>query len=362
MASRLWQKVGATWWSGGSYDAALPVAMFDFDSTLHEYKKRGPPKELTLAFLTRLASEFNLVIISNRSSDKASAFAPVRDYVAELDSATTSRVTVYGPTTHDRYRKPHTGTWEHYVRRVCNGKALTNFVFYCGDAAGRPGDHSNADAMYARNIGVNFITPEALFYGGSDPWSEPIPAPTLALPTGDVASTKIQNITSMPHPCVIIMVGSPASGKSRIANAIATARNCVHLSYDTHKTTFDSLFATATAAKHSIVVDNTNPTAEARAGFVKKGYHIVVCQVTTPRELCFHLNSARCQIDTTGSTKELPAVAIHTYWKRLAPPTEAEIAQYRAAPGVLSATLIEVPFELAKDASDEVTRMRYSHK
>ena len=37
--------------------------------------------------------------------------------------------------------------------------------FYCGDAAGRAGDHSNDDMLYAQNIGLKFLTPEMLFLG-----------------------------------------------------------------------------------------------------------------------------------------------------------------------------------------------------
>ena len=35
--------------------------------------------------------------------------------------------------------------------------------FYCGDAAGRPDDHSSDDMLFARAIGLKFMTPEMLF-------------------------------------------------------------------------------------------------------------------------------------------------------------------------------------------------------
>lgn len=37
--------------------------------------------------------------------------------------------------------------------------------FYCGDAAGRAGDHSNDDMLFAQNVGLKFLTPEMLFLG-----------------------------------------------------------------------------------------------------------------------------------------------------------------------------------------------------
>ena len=55
--------------------------------------------------------------------------------------------------------------------------------YYVGDAAGRPGDHSDSDAAFARNVGVRFFTPEAFFaergfenvLGRKAPPNEPAP-------------------------------------------------------------------------------------------------------------------------------------------------------------------------------------------
>ena len=65
------------------------------------------------------------------------------------------------------YRKPETGAWR-YFETKCNGGVAIDLKtsYYVGDAAGRPQDHSDSDAAFARNVGVRFFTPEAFFSEG----------------------------------------------------------------------------------------------------------------------------------------------------------------------------------------------------
>ena len=63
------------------------------------------------------------------------------------------------------YRKPRTGAWRHFETK-CNGGVSIDLEtsYYVGDAAGRPGDHSDsAPRSRRRNVGVRFFTPEAFF-------------------------------------------------------------------------------------------------------------------------------------------------------------------------------------------------------
>ena len=48
------------------------------------------------------------------------------------------------------YRKPSTTMMEHLLKYIPN--INLNNSFYCGDAAGRQGDHSDDDIMFAKNI------------------------------------------------------------------------------------------------------------------------------------------------------------------------------------------------------------------
>jgi DNA 3'-phosphatase len=355
--------------SPGSYDPARPVAAFDFDSTLRHYKGSGPPEELTRRFLALIAPSFNLVIVSNRSHSTAAALAPLREYVALLDAATRAggdRVSVYAPTAHDRDRKPHTGAWEHYVATLCRG-APPRFAFFCGDAAGRPGDFSAADYLFARNTGLTFIVPELLFAGGREPWVNPLaigcsPGPVVPLgepvPLVDAdVDAELEALLEGDDPLCILLVGSPASGKSRVA-ARLVARDFVLASGDVDGARHRRVFTEALKAGRRVVVDNTNPLCATRKSYADEataaGYATSLCYVATPKAVCFHLDAARCQLDIGGGTKELPAVALHTYWKRLEPPTEKEATEY-------GGRLVVVPFALAADAPPEVTRYRYAN-
>lgn len=358
-ALRAWARIGDTVsYSAGTYERALPTAMFDFDSTLRPYRGKGPSENMTLVFLARLSDSFNIVIVSNRGG-AISAPDPLRDYVAALDKASSGRATVYGPHARDRYRKPHTGTWEHYVATHCKG-VRPAIVFFCGDAAGRPGDHSAVDYMYALNVAIPFITVESIF-SGSDPVSlgcsaEP-PALEATPAEAEAASAGERDLAALAKPCLIVMVGSPASGKTRIAARLVAEQSFTLISSDAQGAAHRRLFADGLASRQSIVVDNTCPLVANRehfAGMAARagGYAIAICHVTTPKPLCFHLNAARCQCDATGLTAELPPVALHTYWKRLEPPTEKEAAAF-------GAQLVRIPFALAADAPLEVTHFRY---
>ena len=61
----------------------------------------------------------------------------------------------------DQYRKPGTGMWIEMLK--ITGPVKTASSFYCGDASGRPGDHSDSDLQFARSVGITFYTPEQVF-------------------------------------------------------------------------------------------------------------------------------------------------------------------------------------------------------
>lgn len=61
----------------------------------------------------------------------------------------------------DQYRKPNTGMWVEMLK--ITGQVNSAASFYCGDAAGRPGDHSDSDLQFARALGLTFYIPEQVF-------------------------------------------------------------------------------------------------------------------------------------------------------------------------------------------------------
>ncbi|KAF9615275.1 hypothetical protein IFM89_022602 [Coptis chinensis] len=64
----------------------------------------------------------------------------------------------------DRYRKPKTGMWRLMEKHLNSGNEIDmDESFYVGDAAGRVGDHSDADIKFAEAIGLKFYVPEDYF-------------------------------------------------------------------------------------------------------------------------------------------------------------------------------------------------------
>ncbi|XP_002971818.2 polynucleotide 3'-phosphatase ZDP [Selaginella moellendorffii] len=64
----------------------------------------------------------------------------------------------------DPCRKPAPGMWE-FMERHLNGDIAIDrsMSFYVGDAAGRAGDHSDADIGFAKAVGLKFFVPEDYF-------------------------------------------------------------------------------------------------------------------------------------------------------------------------------------------------------
>jgi len=65
-------------------------------------------------------------------------------------------------------RKPEVGMGEQFIKDLHKRndtitKQNMNWVYYCGDAAGRSSDFSDADKMFAKNMGIDFKTPEEVF-------------------------------------------------------------------------------------------------------------------------------------------------------------------------------------------------------
>lgn len=351
-------------WSPGLLNPKRPIAAFDFDSTLVLHRGRGPEAAHTRRFLASISAAFNVVIISNRSSSNAAALAPIKEYVALLDELQEqAAVTVYASTARDRERKPHTGTWEHYTGLL---GARPRFAFYCGDAGGRPGDHSATDYMFAKNAGIAFLTPEVLFGNGpknensAKLWVEPAvhgcvaEQPHSLHDTAPVSGDWRAAASALTAPCVVVMCGGQASGKTRIALDLAKTLGFTVVSADAQGAKWLHALHAAVAAGERVVVDNTNGSVEARAQCIQSAPPgaALILHVTTSKEICFHLNAARCQLDDTGATREIPPVAIHTFWKRLVEPTDEEAEKMRAR-------LVRIPFSLDASAPAAISVFCY---
>ncbi|XP_075079329.1 polynucleotide 3'-phosphatase ZDP isoform X6 [Nicotiana tabacum] len=64
----------------------------------------------------------------------------------------------------DPFRKPKIGMWNIMKKQFNFGISIEmDKCFYVGDAAGRQGDHSDADIRFAQAIGLKFYVPEDFF-------------------------------------------------------------------------------------------------------------------------------------------------------------------------------------------------------
>ena len=270
----------------------------------------------------------------------------------------------------DFHRKPCSGMWEFLEEMMLtkyNVKIERTASLYIGDMAGRKGDYSASDLQFAMNLGVEFQVPETFYYNveGSSLASNKtdylikqlLADDTLFNPNKPlskqemIANKRLAKINAATRDEIIalledkhkqslvIFVGSPASGKSSWYSSYLKSlelRGLVaYLGMDTfngtltkfHKELEDNL-----KKGKNVVVDNTNGTEKSRSKLaalakgVNKNIQVLVVHFTTDKQICMHLNALRTkQVNICVLQKKqhcghnVPAVAIHTYWKHFEP-------------------------------------------
>ncbi|KAL5564549.1 hypothetical protein UlMin_027713 [Ulmus minor] len=161
------------------------IAAFDFDGCLANTSvKRVGPDAWSLMYPSipdKLQSLYNdgykLVIFTNESNIerwKNKRQVAVDSKIGRLNNfIETVKVPIqvfiacglsnsYG--VEDPFRKPKNGMWYLMERHFNSGISIDmDRSFYVGDAAGRVGDHSDADIKFAQGIGLKFHVPEEYF-------------------------------------------------------------------------------------------------------------------------------------------------------------------------------------------------------
>jgi bifunctional polynucleotide phosphatase/kinase len=250
---------------------------------------------------------------------------------------------VYSATETDYYRKPAIGMWE-LMANDFNGKVKIdlNKSMYVGDAAGRPKtknrgkDFSDSDHKFAKNIGISFHTPEMFFKGEKetlpefefDPKSLKIPNQTLfkGIKSADEKSKLKGTQVEM-----IIFIGSPGSGKSTFYHTYLKPNGYIHVNQDTLKNAQKCLKVSEEELSkgNSVVIDNTNPSLEARKQYIdlakslKVGIRTFVFNFS--KDLVFHLNEMRgTNVFRSHNSKSVADVIIHTWYKKFVQPSPKE--------------------------------------
>ncbi|BCR83768.1 putative DNA 3'-phosphatase Tpp1 [Aspergillus chevalieri] len=207
------------------------IAAFDLDSTLITSASgttfARSPKDWKWwhasvpSRVRELNSEgYQVVVVSNqkqislkKGAAESKSYNNFKEKVTAVMNDLDVPLSVYAATESDEYRKPRLGMWREFLDDYdldVSGVDL-NSSFFVGDAAGRPGDHSQVDRGFAVNIGVDFKTPEEFFLNQPPEAFEKPFDPASYLHTGE----QDPPLFTRQHPLeLVIFCGSPGAGKS----------------------------------------------------------------------------------------------------------------------------------------------------
>lgn len=150
------------------------LACFDLDDTLidKDYNIKNNVKD-TMIFL--LKNNYIILIFSNKLDANRPDFnmfrwkKKIKLFFEDITEGISKYyIYLYGARKRDNFRKPNTGMFKLAINNIEEELGVDINIdyensFYCGDAAGRKGDHSDCDKEFAKNINLCFYTPEDIF-------------------------------------------------------------------------------------------------------------------------------------------------------------------------------------------------------
>ena len=213
----------------------------------------------------------------------------------------------------DIYRKPRIGTIDYLIDKE---KIDINFEksYYVGDMAGRPNDKTDTDIKFAKNLGINFYTPDDFFL---DDKSQNKFNLTGYLLDNNSTNTKI-HIKPEDNKMIIIS-GYPGSGKSHLANKLTTeyeGKSFKLFSRDLFENKFRKKLIASMEFGEPVIVEGLYPTNQARYELKtlseKYQYNTVYIYVKTSYELAYHFNLYRTLYE---GIKKVPEIVYMKYRK-----------------------------------------------
>ena len=220
------------------------------------------------------------------------------------------------------YRKPQLGLWEVLIEYIFKDSKYIDMLssVFIGD--------SEADLYFARNTNIKFIHTDAFFLGVQDTKFAKIES--AEHPLTKWMSNTVHNLpplrSSSKH--LIVMVGSPASGKSYYSQELEK-KGFLRINKDSMKTDkiAENAFNNGIKEGRSIVIDNTNPTKETRAKWItaakKASYHVSIVWMNFPISVVEYLDNYRIA-KYKNQDYHVPLVAMRVYYKKLEAPTQQE--------------------------------------
>ena len=309
-------------------------ACFDLDDTLITTKsgKKFPEdgddwkflyKEVPNKIKKLYDDKYNIVIITNQAGLNKKTDGTewwknkIENIVKELDIP----ITIYASLVHSHYRKPYPTFWKMLI-----GDKTVNITksFYCGDACGRKNDFSDTDLKFASNCGLQFMLPEHLFNKAENKY----PAITYPVNFEDIPTGADYKFVPSNNE-MIIMVGMPGSGKSTFVQKYIVQNNYCVINRDTFGT-MKKCITECTYKMHehkSIVIDNTNPSIDARKSFIdlaKRFNYTCRCIIIDTEIGVAKHNACYRNYVSNGEIGHIPDIVYNIYKKKYEPPTNGE--------------------------------------
>ncbi|KAL8787586.1 MAG: hypothetical protein Q9213_002148 [Squamulea squamosa] len=269
----------------------------------------------------------------------------------------------------DQYRKPRTGMWTELLEELgidSNEGPDLGASFFVGDAGGRAArrgakaDHSCSDRNLAANVGIEFKTPEEFFLHEAPlPFTrdfEPSVFLNTALSTSlDASPLIIQKRNPLD---IVMLCGSPASGKSTFYRKYLQPLGYERVNQDTLKTRDKCVKVTSNSLLEgvSVAVDNTNADRDTRAIWVQlaRQFKIPIRCVyfTASSKLCEHNDTVRAIAGSQFNPEKrtiLPHTAFSSFASRFKEPKVDEGFQ----------DVVPVQFQFQGDAEQRKIWSRY---
>ncbi len=231
------------------------------------------------------------------------------------------------------YRKAHTGVFsfyeDHYQLKIDKKNS-----FFCGDALGRSGDFSDTDYYFGYNCGIRVFSPESFFENKMVPYVFENPAHHKLISSFFSKERKekkmaiLREIKKINKQKVIMMIGSPASGKSTFSRFLP-AKSYLHCESDVYQGKMEACVKSALEASTNLVIDATNATKTIRKKYIdlakkaNKDLSIIAVYIPYHKEEIAHMAHYRIE-RSKGTVPPLPEIALRIYQSKYQKPEVSE--------------------------------------